>query len=1014
MKQKSSFPWVCLILTILFTYPVFLFLFPKVSRTDQIFSDLILENVARSGFNKSGELGLFWCLLAAGIVLFGIFFYVSVRFSKPAGSYERNDAETEQAVSSVDITQDSKFKRFFLLRLAYLKFLPLLLLPNLAHFLIYREYNKGLLLLSAVYLIATLLKPVDAPSLLCVYVLSYYAVAGIFTILIRFLPDLPVRLSLYGYGAATVFAALYFLSQSQTLLKRIILYLQIPVTGVLGIWFVDRYRYRGDLITVRFAGGYYLFFGILTALFLIAQLDHLHRLKKEAFFAPLSRLISSATVMLLFAYNSFSACPMYAQPDQHHHGEQMIPWQQVFGLGQKLYEEYTPVSGLFPFSIGAIQNVLLGKTASDYSPAVSILMVIVCLFTMYLVYQHTGGLFALLFAVFFCLPCYNRQYLVLPFLLLLFLPSLRKRRFRWVLFWIFCCFLAGLYYPLFGAALLLGTFPFGIWQVYHILKEKTELKKPGNYGYLLLVLAPVIYCMPLLWKMLAHTMTYSSQTVLADGICLFGQTVPEKFMPYLGEHAYLQSLCYFALRFFLPLIGVWVFAGTALLFWKDSILTQNHANESFPVKAVLQKAVSNPHLLFALGGAITLCVSYTYTLVRADTDVLLSRTSYILCALAGIFLPVLLITWEDEKKKQDYKGGLSLPFGQILLIACLISLPMILYRNVADVKTPAMWVYPNGESELFLDDTAKIYDHYEVPEIFIKSEDTDLADHNKEMLGKGFIVSDQLSYIKHYQNVIDKCSAVKKDMYYMGFDGQGFYYFNDVKTCNTGFIQTAKGYPAQQKIIENAEKERPVVFLIEPDCDYYVYYWMHTHDYVYCAEDECFYPKELFGQLYPGKTPDDYREYSASLTFGKVPDSLGRSRKSLQSLFLAGNPLVPSCSRTDISLAQNTLPLINGKEYDMLALTLDTSRLIGIAENAGVSAPGSVTITFENKGGSLHDNNTVTCDIADGTLLIPMGMNPAWLLTEDIHDIRLTFDGQADSSIYADAVTEAVLYKLRQ
>ena len=67
---------------------VFHYLFPLIGSAPQKFTDIIIENVARNGSNKSGELRLFWMLLAFGVVVF-----VLVKFGFPViikGVEDRN------------------------------------------------------------------------------------------------------------------------------------------------------------------------------------------------------------------------------------------------------------------------------------------------------------------------------------------------------------------------------------------------------------------------------------------------------------------------------------------------------------------------------------------------------------------------------------------------------------------------------------------------------------------------------------------------------------------------------------------------------------------------------------------------------------------------------------------------------------------------------------------------------------------------------------------------------------
>lgn len=971
LSKKHSFFLLPLFITCVVFIPVFLFLFGRISTAPQVFHDIIIENVAKSGLNKTGELHLFWGILFSGILFLLCLTVLLRRLPNPFGSFTK-------------LPLSDTWRH----RLHTCSYALLLLFPNLFHYIIYKEYNAPLFILGGIYLFFSLTFPDYAADILCLYVLCYYGVTGILTIVVRFFPSFPVHLTVYGFGIATLLCLGLLITSRMDCLKPVLLFVQLPVTGVLGIYFVDNYLYQGKTIHLPFAPGYYLFFALVIGVLLFMQLKHIFCSRKQLMQMKLSNIICSATVITIFIYNSFSACPMYAQPDQHHHGEQMIPWHQVVDMGQGLYTEYTPVSGLFPMVIGAIQHLLLGGTASDYSPAVSILMVLVCILTMYLIYRHTGGTWALLFAVLFCLPSYNRQYLVLPILLLLSLPELLKRKQAWLLCWIFSCFLAGLYYPLFGAAVLLGTLPIGIFQFADWLKSPKDFKKPLTLISILLVFVPIFFSIPLLFRILRHTLTYSSQTILADGICLYNQETPVFFMPWLAGHEYLRDTLYLVVRFFLPVIGVWIF-----------VLSSIHCFFSYKKTSVtILKCLRSHRFLLILGGGIALCISYTYTLVRADTGVILSRTSYILCAVLGIFLPVLLLP----------KKPLPMPF--LFLLACLVSLPMILYRNTADVKTPAMWVYPNGEADLFLDDSLKLYSQYEVPETFLKAEDTSLPEANLKKLGGGFIVADQLDYIFHYADVIKKCSAQKDDMTYMGFDGQGFYYFTDVKACATGFIQAGKGYEAQQEIIRLAAKKRPVIFLMEPDCTYYVYFWMHTNDYVYCADDDCFYPEELYSKVYPDQTPDDYRQYASPTDFGLVADSFGKSADTLL-------PLMTDAREVTILEKGNTFELsldaFDGKDYDMLFLKLDTDALIAAAKDAGTTPPAAVTISFQDASSGSFDSASIHASIGDGTLFIPAGMNPCWLLSGNLTNITLSFDGGTDY-LPADCVTEAVLYKIRQ
>lgn len=97
-----------------------------------------------------------------------------------------------------------------------------------------------------------------------------------------------------------------------------------------------------------------------------------------------------------------------------------------------------------------------------------------------------------------------------------------------------------------------------------------------------------------------------------------------------------------ALRFLLPAIAIW------LLLYFICMMIRNHKklqdNQISQNDKILQKKQMFFNCLFLLAGIITLVISYTYTLVRADTGKLLSRTGPILATIIGIYFPVHLLS----------------------------------------------------------------------------------------------------------------------------------------------------------------------------------------------------------------------------------------------------------------------------------------------------------------------------------------------------------------------------------
>lgn len=913
--------------------------FPAISTGTQIFEDFIIDHVAAYGLNKSGELSLFRSTAFVCILLTAVLVFLFFRKKTDILQNSRTGGLAIAAVTAV--------------------------FPFVGHLVVFGQADTACLLAFPVLLCSYIYKKYTKESplpFLAVMILSYYAVLAVLTVGVHFSPAFALSQSRIYFisGACSVLAIAYSFYKKFSV-KQVLLALQPVISFLPVVFFVDSYVYQGTVIRVPYSLFYYIFFAVLIIFFAVRTFLHARKFWKTASSIPLGRLLHPFTAITVFIYNSYSACPMYAQPDQHHHGEQMIPWQQIVSFGQTAYEDYTPVSGLFPLLNGFIQNVLLGGTVSDYAPAISITMVLFCILTMYLIYKHVGGAYALLFAIFFALPSYNRQYMVLPLLLLLFLKQLLDRPGRWLKFWILGCFLAGLYYPLYGAAVLVGTLPLGIYVFLRYRKEtdwKTELKKPLFYVSWFLCLLPILLCLPLLLRMAGHTLVYSGQTILSDGISLYEQSPPDVFLPYLaGTHGYARLWLYYGLRFFLPIIPLMLAIALGTLAFLKS-------------RKDRQQPQSVIFVLGTISVIITLAISYTYTLVRADTGVILSRTAPILIAVAGMFLPVLLMHY----------GTKLLPSRiRIAVIGICFSFPMLIYTQVSSMKFPDMWGYPNGNASLVMDDADKLFTFYEVPDGFISMSEISLPDTSR--LGNGFMVADQVHYLTEYSAVMEKAEAVAGDLTYLGLDGQGFYYYLNKKACATGYIQVAKSYEAQQRILDVVKAQRPVVFLLEPRQSYYIYHWILTEgDYMYSEKDGAFFPREIFEELYPENTAgDDYRSVIAATRMNYYADSFGKSV----------NTLLPRLEESSVLLEVSAEPLhINGLENDVLYLSLPDSC---------TDECKTVEITFLSDN-TVYEGACVICNTGGGQLLIPMGMNACWLLSDN-SGITLTFKDETENTI---------------
>lgn len=953
---------LALFLTILFAAVISLKLLPVVSGTTQEFTDFIIENVSSSGLNKSAELSLFWAITIGGAIFMCLLLFLYEKRQKkafPASAH--TTAPTLQGSISPLTSDDCTGSHTDAI------FCPCLCLcataiPFFVYLILYKQVSLPLLFFAGLSLFGMINRKADIRTMLLIYVLTYYGIVSVLSFGCNFTTHFVLSSSriyiltlLIGTAFLLLIHVIRRLHPGSLFAKHLILLLQCLMPGLFSVYLIDKYLYQDSIIRVRYATGYYVFFeGLIAVLFfiLICHAIRYFREKKDD-------IICFVTPMIIFAYHSFCAAPMYAQPDQHHHGEQMIPFNQIFEHGQSLYDTYTPVSGLFPFVNGFIQHGLLGGTVTDYAPAISITMVIFCFIIMFLICKHIGGSKALLFAVLFTLPCYNRQYMVLPALLLLTLPGLLKKPALWIFSYILTSFLSGLYYPLFGAAVMLALIPVCLWEI-RALWEKSRRSKAAflSISYLILYVAlfAVIACsIPMLFRMLKHTLTYSSQTILADGIALSNQTAPDFFLPYLAGMPTLRLYLYMALRFLLPAIGIWL-----LLY--------------FAYRALRKKDIYLSLLLVA--GIITLVISYSYTLVRADVGKVLSRTGPILIAVIGMYLPVYLLSHREILKEKK---------SNLLAFGFCLSLPFIVYMQISQTKNPDLWVYPDGDAQLVMDDGSKLFAYYTVPDTFLKSEDTDLAPRYQALLGDGFMVADQVHYIKEYAQVVEKCEQVSEDVTYMALDGQGFFDYLGITCYGTGYIPAARSLKAQQEIWDSDPENLPVVFYIQPEYDYYIFRFMMDAGYLYNHEDHAFYPPKLYDKLYAAGLAsgyDDYRNDCSPLDLGLSAASFGNSYDS----FIKNNVLTSETDPSDIKE-------LTGESYDAMYLEFAAKP----ADNL------LVTISFTDTEGNSPQQYQTTCRYGDGKLLIPLGMNACWSLS-DISSFTVSLT-DTDSNIPLYSVT---------
>ena len=146
--------------------------------------------------------------------------------------------------------------------------------------------------------------------------------------------------------------------------------------------------------------------------------------------------------------------------------------------------------------------------------------------------------------------------------------------------------------------------------------------------------------------------------------------------------------------------------------------------------------------------------------------------------------------------------------------------------------------------------------------------------------------------------------------------------------------------------------------------------------YVYCQNDNAFYPPDLYEKLAEAKLviqSDDYRQNTAPTDFGLSAASFGASYQS----FMENHVLQEG---VDIQ----TVKSIPKMSYDVLYLEFDNQKLQALSQTLCENELSNLLISIEwsDTEGKKFEGSKVTCQYGDGKLLIPIGMNACWILSD--------------------------------
>ena len=459
-----------------------------------------------------------------------------------------------------------------------------------------------------------------------------------------------------------------------------------------------------------------------------------------------------------------------------------------------------------------------------------------------------------------------------------------------------------------------------------------------------------------------HMTAMSDQTVYADGISRFGQSIDPFFFRYIDSVG-LRLLAYNVLTFLLPAAAVWISAILACR--AGGVVLKGR-------RMTVEKPVA---LSVCCSFGIALMISFSYTLIRFDINYLSDRRGGIYARSSGmIFASALMMFVICEKYVKNTARKCILIGTAVFLVAVT-----------------------SGESLLGVDDATKLMPCYSVSDSYVLSEGDKVP-----KLGRCFVQE------KLYRRILEKYDDARSahpDDSFFGMGHFGTYYLCEVPGDSVLESATVKGFGAAQETADILRRNKTVVTGIDPYATgidssllYYLYHWLVTSgEYVWSAEDGRFYPnshhiprEQVLAQNRNIAIPEE------SVPMGRTASSWGASMASLEGIFTRSDV---SCAAEykDRRLIVDFSEEIDGDEADFIYMDFkigDTFSCIlfdhyedEVYENTtwfdrtllkkDYNRGMTVTVSWKDDAGHTYDIN---CSMGRGKLLIPLGSGRGWLL----------------------------------
>lgn len=896
----------------------------------QVCNDIVVEWTVSARSNKSAEIFLLRLLILLG-ALATVFF---LKFSKKTSFSEEN---TNRIDSSTGIL-------FWILCVILLKFLIFQSISNVLLF--------AFLLVSIVY---TTDKKSAIPTF-CLYFISYYFFFAFYQAG-NFLRSYVMKENFWyltsdAWAAVSLIFAVvctsipFLFNNKRNIIKKMILIGQLAVPALFLILSLKRYSYQGHtvLIGIPFASK------ILITTFIVLSFAESARLLRKFWNktdASTSSIISIGTCIATACFNVYSGTGAIVIPDLHHPFENIFAFQQIFELGQIPFKDFIPPSGLYSVVQGFVFKLFGNGEFAYYQLCDNIFYFLIISATFILLKFHIKKIWCFATALFLLPPHYNRSCFMIVIVLLLLLPALVKRANLWLKVFLFVSVFHGLYYPVYGAAVFVGFIPMFAIQIKKLIKDG---KKPYNnlsfwvsWGVVLLV---ILASVPLLWGTFLHIKAMAGQSILSDGISIFGQTLPDWFMPYSKLHNIFRYAFYNILHIVPLALIVWI---PVLLLCKvlKADKSKNFFEANIEMMTTLISLVAMP------------LVSYLFSFMRVDIGTFFARSwSALICVILLYFIFLIKYT------KRNFE---MLFFVSVLAI-------LIVPSNGIGVEH-ANW---------------KNFSCFTVPENYVISSE---PSHN---IGKCFLRQDLQNFFVHENNDFSK----SKKEYFGNYGFAYWYIFEKPGAANMESTSTSRGFNAAKETRKMLLNHKAYVGTVDPLVTYYLFNWLvSSGEYIWDSENGCFVFNDE-NTLEEARTanlkcPMFYENYN----LGNSADVFGLSYKSLKKIFTKQN-FEYELQQSDFDTLVHFQNQVTGSDMDFIYLEFEDIKNSYITTEFDMSGeheakPASklvkklflktkpnpkmqVQISFFDDSGAKH---SVFCNYGNGKLLINIGVGYKYLLS---------------------------------